>query len=371
MSSAARNASGPAPHRVFVFPYLTSRYRAAIGPFELIPWADLPDVEVAEPWLRERLHGFERMYDSQVVFAQYLGQPLGVAPPDELLGPLRRAVFVATISDSSPLDDGEAAGWGAVTADNALAHIHPIPEHGEIAVAVGRILRTTLAGAVESRRGGIPKPVEMPDPLAPPVPDSDIGDAVYLALVESTEAARRLALAIDWLDVAWRNTESIRDDVRVLSVFAGFEVLLMEGVRAESRKMAKRYDAFLGESVKTTRRWTKPSGSPTSGEFSDFGWWLLRFALLRNKLAHGEAVGDADYVHEDGRHHFAIGEQRLRDAILRVAQEITGVEDLLLTPFDRAIHREWAKQLHESAEATREDDSGEREPPRPRHLGRQ
>lgn len=340
---------GPAPHRVFVFPYLISRHRVRVGPFELIPWEDLPTVDVAEPWLRGRLHGFERMYDSEVVFAQYNGQPLGVAPPDELLDPLRRAVLVATISESSPLDDESDVGWGAVTADNTLAYVHPIPKDGGISVPVGRIVRTWLSGDVEGSRGGVPKPVEMPVPMALPIPDSDIGDAVYSALTMGSETARRLALAVDWLDVAWRNTDSIDDNVRILAVFAGFEVLLIDGARADYREMAKRYDDFLGPATKTTRHWTKPDGSRTSGEFSDWAWWLLCFALLRNGIAHGNPLRPEDYEHEDGRHHFAIGEQRLRDAVLRTVQVMVGVDDLLLTPFERAICRGWQQQVLESA----------------------
>jgi hypothetical protein len=353
----------PVPHRVFVFPYLGSRQRARVGPFELIPWGELSEAQVAEEWLRPRLEGFEKMYDSCVVFAQFDGQPLGVAPPDELFGPLRRAVFIATISGIPALDDADAAGWEAVTSDNAVAYVHPIPESAGIAVVVGRIVRTTLAGSVESQRGGIPKPVEMPDPMAPPVPDSDIGDAMFLALTEDSEQARRLALAIDWLDVAWRNTDSISGDVRILAIHAGFEALLLEGERADSRAMAHRYDGFLDASEPKTRHWTTSNGSPTSGEFSDSGWWLLCLSFLRNAIAHGDLVKAGDYEHEDGRHHLVVGERRLRDAILLVAQEVVGVDDLLLDPFERKIGRAWAEHVKETAEANPGDDpTGSAEP---------
>jgi hypothetical protein len=60
---------------------------------------------------------------------------------------LRRAVLVATLSEISTLDDENAVGWGAVTSDNAVAYVHPIPENAGIAVVVGRIVRTTLSGS--------------------------------------------------------------------------------------------------------------------------------------------------------------------------------------------------------------------------------
>jgi hypothetical protein len=114
--------------------------------------------------------------------------------------------------------------------------------------------------------------------------------------------------------------------------------------------MAYRYDAFLGEPEKATRHSTKPNGSPTSGELSDFGWWLLCCSLLRNKIVHGDAVTTPDYMHDDGRHHLAIGERRLRDAILLRAQEVAGVDDLLLGSFERKIGRGWAEHVNDASE---------------------
>jgi len=40
--------------------------------------------------------------------------------------------------------------------------------------------------------------------------------------------AGRIGRAIDWLDLAWRNTTSLDDDTRILAIYSGFEVLLGE-----------------------------------------------------------------------------------------------------------------------------------------------
>lgn len=343
--------TGPAPHRVFVFPYLGSRRRVRIGDFELIPYGDLSAVAASAEWLRERLGTFERMYDATGVFAQFRGEPLGTPPPDELLGPLRRAVLVGILAGSPALDDEGAAGWTAVTSDNAVAYVHPIPETGSIAVETGHIVRTLRSGDVESRRGGIPKPAELHEPMAPPEPDDAIADAMFQALTAGTEVARRLALAVDWLDVVWRNTDAISQGLRVLAMMAGFEALLMDGEKADSRAMAYAYDGFLGETERRTRSWMNLEGRQTSAEFSDRAWWLFSCSLLRNRIAHGDALTGQDYLHEDGRPHLAVGEPRLREAILIAAGTITGIDDLLLDSFARHIQRATTSWLEERRES--------------------
>lgn len=355
--------SGPAPHRVFVFPYLGSRHRVVIGDFELIPYGDLAAVPVAAEWLRARLEAFERMYDATGVFAQFKGEPLGSPPPEELLGPLRRAVLMGILAGSPALDDEGAAGWTAVTSDNAVAYIHPIPQAGSIAVETGHIVRVLRSGDVESRRGGIPKPAELHEPMAPPEPDGAIADAMFQALTLETEAARRLALAVDWLDVVWRNTEAITQGLRILAMFAGFEALLMDGEKADSRVMAYAYDRLLGETERRTRSFSNLQGRQTSAEFSDKAWWLFSCSLLRNQIVHGDALGADDYVHEDGRPHLAIGEPRLREAILIAGGNMTGIDDLLLDAFSRHIQRATTGWLEERRRAsTGEVDDGPAEP---------
>lgn len=353
--------SGPAPHRVFVIPYLGCRSRVVIGDFELIPYGDLATVPVAAEWLRARLEVFERMYDATGVFAQFKGEPLGNPPPDELLGPLRRAVLMGILAGSPALDDEDAAGWTAVTSDNAIAYVHPIPQSGSIAVETGHIVRTLRSGDVESRRGGIPKPAELHEPMAPPEPDDAIADAMFQALTAGTDVARRLALAVDWLDVVWRNTEAISQGLRILAMIAGFEVLLMDGEKADSRAMAYAYDRLLGETEKRTRSWTNLEGRQTSAELSDKAWWLLSCSLLRNRIAHGDALRVQDYLHEDGRPHLAIGEARLREAVLIAAGNITGIDDLLLDSFTRHIQRattEWLEERDESSEGVSAERGG-------------
>lgn len=206
------------------------------------------------------------------------------------------------------------------------------------------------SGNVESQRGGIPKPAELYEALAPPDPDPAIADAMFEALTQGTEAARRLALAVDWLDVAWRNTDSISQTLRILAVASGFEALLMEGEFSEGRRMAYAYDKLLGETDPPTRTFTNRAGKATSAEFSDKAWWLFRFYEIRSAIAHGDALADDALAYEDGRPHFAIGEQRLREAILITAQNMTGHDDLLLTRFERDIGRateEWFRERRE------------------------
>jgi hypothetical protein len=316
-----------------------------IGDFELIPYGDLAAVPVAAEWLRARLEVFERMYDATGVFAQFKGEPLGSPPPEELLGPLRRAVLMGILAGSPALDDEGAAGWTAVTSDNAVAYVHPIPQAGRIAVETGHIVRTLRSGDVESRRGGIPKPAELHEPIAPPEPDDAIADAMFQALTAGTEEARRLALAVDWLDVVWRNTEAISQGLRIPAIIAGFEALLMDGEKADSRAMAYAYDRFRGEPEKRTRSFNNLAGRQTSAEFSDPAWWLFSCSLLRNRIAHGDALGAQDYVDENGRPHLAIGEPRLREAILVAAGNITGIDDLLLDSFSRHIQRATAQWI--------------------------
>jgi len=267
---------------------------------------------------------------------------------------------MGSIADFPALDDAENNfGWGAITSDHALAFIHPIPQDSGIAVEFGFIIRKTVAGLIEGTRGGVPKPIEIVDSLAPPDPDPTISTSVFEALVQDSERARRLGLAIGWLEVAWRNTEAISQDLRIVALLAGFEAILMEGNGADSYLMATQYDSFVDDTDRRPRTVTSLTGKESIREYGDSGWWLLQFAWLRNQIAHGGALRSEDYEHEDGRPHFAIAEKALREAILREAGHLAGASDLLDGRFSRQMGRLVAETLAEARESETEDRKGD------------
>jgi hypothetical protein len=88
--------------------------------------------------------------------------------------------------------------------------------------------------------------------------DADYVSVLFETLAANDARARRLAAAIDWLDLAWRNTTSIDEGTRILLLKAGFEALLAAGdslplprERRSLRCSAEKRDGDAG-----TRPWT-------------------------------------------------------------------------------------------------------------------
>jgi hypothetical protein len=97
-------------------------------------------------------------------------------------------------------------------------------------------------------------------------------------------------------------------------------------------------------------------------ELTELEWWFQSFALLRNKIAHGGEIPEADHLFDDGVPHHWHGEWQLRRAIKQVVAN-AGHPEVLLDAYDRIF--ETARPLLEEAIAADEDAAAAVDAPEP------
>jgi hypothetical protein len=84
-------------------------------------------------------------------------------------------------------------------------------------------------------------------------------------------------------------------------------------------------------------KWTDHA-QQRQAHLTDLQWWFQSFALLRNKIAHGGDIEDAEFLFDDGVPHHWHGEWTLRRAIKQTVAN-AGHSDVLLDPLERAFQR--------------------------------
>jgi hypothetical protein len=280
-------------------------------------------------------------------FAVKRGDRLGTRYDPDELGDLRRAVTTALLDVNPSNSKGPASvAW---TSDNSLLYGHNMHPGSSLSVEYGAMARTLVSGyrvGVDVR--SVPRPVELHFPLMAPDFDSEYATAVYQVLRRGNDLSARLGRAVDWLDLAWRNTTSIDPDLRIIALHSGFEVLLGKAGDEDRRDKHLYYAAALSKLLdaatvtKPVRHWTKKrSGRPTSAPLSDLEWWFVKLTFLRNDVAHGLSVPGSAYGF-NGEHHVMLGERRLRAAIR--AKVCARRKWLRLDPFRRKFARAWERE---------------------------
>lgn len=195
----------------------------------------------------------------------------------------------------------------------------------------------TLVGGLQvgTEHSQIRPPPELHVPFMHPPIDELYAGSLWEELSRDTDLGRRLGRAIDWLDIAWRNTASIDEDARIVALRAGFEVLLAAGDETRAIRQALSVLLDSSDADKATRTWTSRSSRTLSENMTDLEWWFQHFSFLRNKLMHGEEPADADYTHE-GERHLWLAETHLRQAVKRTVAD-GGHPEVLQSPLERAL----------------------------------
>ena len=134
--------------------------------------------------------------------------------------------------------------------------------------------------------------------------------ALLEVLERGDEQSRRLDRSIEWLAIAWRNEEAISLDVRILALRAGFEVLFGGGSSTQKHRAALHSLLDDQTAARRSRTWVD-RGKEIHADLTDVEWWFQSFALLRNAIAHGDAISEADWSFE-GQLHLWRGEHTLR-----------------------------------------------------------
>ena len=339
----------PGPAHALLFPYLWIRERLDVGPYELVSRNVLSGDDFASPQIQSDVKGLLEMYETRRSMSNRFGTVarrrdgrIGDHFDRAEMMPLHRAVVVALL-DPIPLaigKKGETPGWSIPTSDNALVYLHQLDGSGYVAVEYGRMVATTVGGLkIGEEHSQIHAPSELHTPFLGADPDVEYLKALYTELTAGTPGARRLGRAIEWLDVAWRNTNSIDDDTRIGAIYNGFEVLLGEEGALELAIALS--DLLEPGAPKTARpipvlRKNNRCGF-TPGDVTDLAWWFVFFGFLRHDITHGAEISPRQYEWNDQSQLF-LGESRLRQAIKQTVAN-SGHPTVLLDPFERVAHK--------------------------------
>ena len=194
----------------------------------------------------------------------------------------------------SPLDETEDpnAGWQASSAENALVYGHPLASGASYLFSTGAIVRkNNIVYAPPGTSPQIPPPTDPPTPIMAADLDAEYAAAVLDVLERGDEHSRRVSPALEWVALGTSNTTALRADGRVLAWRAGFEVLLAGGASTRTNRHAL---SQLLDPPKEPRQLRRRPRAQKVVRLTDLEWWLVHFAELRNTIAHGAVINDAD-----------------------------------------------------------------------------
>jgi hypothetical protein len=332
---------------VLLAPYLPLDEEVTLGPWILVPFDDLAYRHTRDRSIFNEIRRLRTAYqlptDGMPYGAVFLphGGRLGDDFSRDEVRPLHRAVVAALIDGNPTLleSDGDPnAGDRMVTSENGLIYGHPIHGGGSYVISTGAMSRQlSLRYAEPGRR--VPKiapPSELMTPLFGRF-DYEYASALHGLLTKGDTQARRLDRAIEWLALAWNNSALISEDARVLAFRAAFEVLLGGGSSTTQNRglLSRLLDA--PDAPRTPRSW--PRGPRQPVPLTPLEWWFQCFALLRNKVAHGDVIEESDWLFEDSKRHVWHADGVLRRSIKRMVVQSVDDSSLELPMVDRAFRR--------------------------------
>jgi hypothetical protein len=332
---------------VWLLPYLPLSKEVDVGPWMLTPFHTFRTGQARSKVIyREarRLITAYRLPDGLRRFGAIV-RPHDGRVGDELAPEpartLERAIAAALI-DSNPgfrEEEDPNAAHMFTGPENARLFGYSLQAPGTFAFSEGALVsRVNLVSAPPGRRlPRQPPPRGLLRPALKGHLDAEYATELLKVLDAGSQEARRLERCVQWLVLAWSNSDEIDTDMRILAFRAAFEVLVGGGkTRACGKKLA---ELLEDQSDKREHQWVEHD-KPQTGTLNETEWWFQSFSLLRNAIAHGDEL-DADnwlFV-DDGRPHIWHAADRLREAIKRAAID-AGADPLIgLEPFARLIRR--------------------------------
>jgi hypothetical protein len=341
---------------VLLFPYLPLAQRRTIGPWDLIPRELLTAEDTANEAMVEHAQAVAKLYRMPGhargfgAFIRRDGQRVGEEIDNTGLRTLYHSVVVSLL-DQNPsraiagMVDDYNSGHRMATTENALLFGHRFGEDLYTGFETGTMVVMRTGGPrIGETEDVIQPPADMHLPTFRPQADHVYAQALYEVLSGLGDNDPDLPGAIRWLELAWTNSASIDTAARILALRAGFDVLFGG---ASTRDIRRQLSQLLDEeNAPRTRRTWQDHGQRRQDSLTDLEWWFINFAQLRNKIAHGGDIPDADYLFEDGVPHHWHAEWQLRQAIKQLVAN-AGHEDVLLDVWDRAMQA--ARPLLEEA----------------------
>ena len=167
------------------------------------------------------------------------------------------------------------------TSDNALVWGHRIGPNGYVGFSEGAMVAEQSFGwrVLGPRKVEIRPPVEVRFPIVQRDPDEAYLDGSYSVLVSRLAPSIAVGRAIEWLDLAWRNTTAITHEMRIVLLRSGFEVLLGVGDKVEPGREALANLLASERGRRRMRSWETRKHHQRNAIMSDLEWWFTRFVL--------------------------------------------------------------------------------------------
>jgi hypothetical protein len=333
---------------VLLFPYVPLAGRRQIGPWLLIPRAELSASDCVSEGMVEHAHGVWALYRMPTdatgygCFVARNDQPIGTDLDTTGLSTLRDAVCVSLL-DQNPsravagMVDDYNAGHRMCTTENALIFGHRFGDDLYTGYETGvMVVHRHIGPRIGDAESLIDPPSDMHLPVMRPEFDEVYAQALQDVITGLGEDDPDLPGAIRWLELAWTNSSVIDGAARVLALRAGFDVLFGGAATATIRG---ELSALLDEqnAPRVNRQWIDHR-QQRQAELTDLEWWFQSFALLRNKIAHGGEIEDAEFLFDDDVPHLWHGEWQLRCAIKHTVAN-AGHPEVLLDPLERAVQQ--------------------------------
>ena len=185
--------------------------------------------------------------------------------------------------------------WGplARTAENFEYVFLQIPEQilsEGFAYASGSVVRiqvTTSAGV--NKVFYAPDYVHVPMASKPDRTMLGLLTQVYESL-ENLELRARVLRSLDFVRLAYANADSFDEKTRIVLLCTAFETLFRVNRRRKAEPIAQGIDELLGKSLPQFSRVGR------DGEHTRFGWFFRDLYDLRNRIMHGDAVGEVNFI---------------------------------------------------------------------------
>ena len=338
------------PHPCLAFcPYLPMEEPIEFGDWELGPlaefeerWAD-PDFKTqAKAFLAKFVDDAGKPIKRPSLLCRRQGLIDGTSPSTQESEALTAAIAFAFL-DTNPRRRTSLPwqpSWSVVTTDNTEPFFWPIDlASGDVVVTTGIMVRTSNY-QMSDEDLTIRPPLDLRMPIGICAVDAKCLEAVYqtvwqsLQTPETDATADRLRIAVGWFAKAWRNTETVTYEDRVVFLKTAFEALSgTSNSRCTARFLRQLFEAIPHTTPLDSKRlvWspeeravhtlTGKNGKPYPDPFTDLEQWFMAFADVRNEIIHkGKSPSSWEYSGSNAAYdgHFVFTAEFLLRAAIKV-----------------------------------------------------
>jgi hypothetical protein len=296
------------------------------------PWA--PDLE---PVAKQFLRGFRdasgnRIADPTLIAHATRGVD-GAMPRRAEWRALQQALDFAVLNSNPYVVRGD--GSAVATSDNSEIFVWPIDVASRrLATRYGLLVRVTTGGLVIGPQLKIAAPPDMHLPFnSVRIESPEFIDVLYKVLARHTSPKHlSIATSVHWLAKAWRNSESVNWDDRLVMLKTGFEALtgssktpvaaaylrdLFAGTKMTKRE-AKHFLWKPAEKPNRIYSWTDRGGGVHNENATPLEHWFRTFGDARNAIIHKGRSANQTYRVKGSAYngvHFFVAQRVLREAI--------------------------------------------------------